>query len=355
MGWSLKVAMDETKVLEPVYTGFYRTIFHFLVEFTVLLAVIVIVSGLLSVPIKRLAELAKKLATGDLDVHIGGFWFSKEIDQLAQTFDKMGNELKSSIDQRVKEESTRKIVEEELAIARRIQASLLPRVFPPYPERKEFDIHAMNEPAEFVAGDFFDFFLIDPDTLAFVVADVSGHGIPAAMFMAISRTIIRTFASPKRSPSEVIDHVNRMLNSDNEDMMFVTMFYGHYNIVTGELIYVNAGHDPPYIIRKDSHLEELPGTGPLVAAFEYASYEEQTVRMEPGDLLVAFTDGVTEAHSTNDDVMYGRERLEQLLEDARERSVESICNRVYTDADEFVGRENLHDDVTIFVLRRNER
>ena len=352
-GWHLKLAMDETKVLEPVYESIYGTIRHFLVEFTVIFIVIIFVSSRLAIPIKRLAAFARKLAAGDLDAHAGDIRFAKEIDQLSHTFDKMVVDLKSNIAQRIKEEAVRQVVEGELKAARRIQASLLPRIFPPFPEQKEFDLHAMNEPVAFIAGDFFDFFFIKPDTLAFVIADVSGHGVPAALFMAVSRTIMRTFSTPERSPREVIDHVNRVLNTDNDDMMFVTLFYGHYDIKTGDLTYVNAGHNPPYIVSKDGRLETLSATGSLVATFEDISYDEQTIRMEPGDLLVTYTDGVTEAHSGKDHHLYGEERLEQLLYEIRNESVEEICDQIYRDADQFAEHE-CQDDVTILVLRRNE-
>ena len=353
MGWTLKIAMDENIVLEPVYASMRHTILHFLIEFTVILVVIIIVAGRLTAPIKRLAAFARKLASGDLDAKVGDVRLASEIDQLARTFDKMVVDLKANIEQRINEETVRQVMEGELQAARRIQASLLPRTFPPFPERKEFDLHAMNKAVAVVAGDFFDFFFIKPDTLAFVIADVSGHGIPAAMFMAVSRTAIRTFATPERSPHEIIDQVNRVLSVDNDDMMFVTLFYGHYDTGTGELTYVNAGHDPPYIVRKDGRLEALQATGPLVGSFGDVSYKEHTVRLESGDLLVTFTDGITEAHSSQDNVLYGVERLEQLLCEIREESVAAICDRIYNDADQFAEHE-CQDDVTLLVLRRNE-
>jgi len=352
-GWTLKAAMDEKVVLEPVYASVYYTVHYFFVEFSVILLVIVLVTGRLVVPIKRLAGFARRLSAGDLDAKVGKIRFSKEIDQLASTFDKMVDDLKSNIERRIQEETTRKTVERELQSARKIQASLLPRTFPPFPDRNEFDLHALNEAVAVIAGDFFDFYFIKPDTLAFVIADVSGHGIPAALFMAVSRTAIRTFATPNHSPQEIINQVNRVLSTDNDAMMFVTLFYGHYNVKTGELTYVNAGHNPPYIVRKDGRLETLQATGPLVAALEDIAFTERSVRLEPGDLLVTYTDGVTEAHSTRDNVLYGPERLEQLLAEIRGESVATICNRIHRAADQFADHE-CHDDVTLLVLRRNE-
>ena len=352
-GWTLKVALDETYVLEPVYAAVYHTVVLFLAQFAVILTIIIIVARQLTVPIKRLAVFARKLAGGDLTVRMGGSRFSKEIDQLANTFDQMVIDLKFNIEQRIKVETTQNILEGELKAARSIQASLLPHVFPPFPERKELDIYAMNEPVAFIAGDFFDFFFVEPDTLAFVIADVSGHGVPAALFMAVSRTIIRTFSTPDRCPHEIIEQVNRVLCEENEDLMFVTLFYGHYNVQTGELTYVNAGHDRPYIVRTDGHLEALASTGPLVAIFKDTSYEEQTVHLEANDLFLAFTDGVTEAQLNENAVMYGVERLERLLRKCRGESVEAICDRIYRDVDAFSGHV-CQDDVTLFALRRNE-
>ena len=352
-GWSLKVAMDESLVFEPVYASIYHTILHFLVEFSVILIVIVVVAGRLTAPIKRLATTAGRLAAGDLDAHVGDVRFAVEINQMALAFDKMVDDLKSSIEQRIREESARRAVESELKAARRIQASLLPRVFPPFPDRTEFDLHATNEPVAVVAGDFFDFFFIGPNTLVLILADVSGHGIPASLFMAVSRTVIRKLAVPERSPREIIDNVNQVLSRDNDDTMFVTLFYGHYDTKTGELTYVNAGHDPPYVVRPNGSLETLPATGPLVAAFEAVSYEEQTVRLDCGDVLVMFTDGVTEAHSSRNNILYGVERLERLLRELRSESVTEICGRICRAVDDFSEHER-QDDTTLLVLRRNE-
>ena len=351
-GWTLKVAMDEEVILKPVYENIYHTVLYFFVEFVIILFVIVFVAGRLTMPIKQLAQSAKKLAAGDLDARVGEIRFAKEIDQLAQTFDKMVVDLKSNVERRIVEETARRTVETELQAARRIQASLLPRVFPPFPDRNDIDLYATNEPAEFIAGDFFDFFFVEPDTLAFVIADVSGHGIPAALFMAVSRTAIRNFAVAEWSPHEIIEHVNRVLSVDNDDMMFVTLFYGHYSVQTGELTYVNAGHNPPYIVRKDGCLEKLAATGPLVASFEDSSYKEKTVRLENGDLLVTFTDGVTEAHSSTDLILYGEERLERFICEIRDEPVKEVCDRINSDVACFAKGER-QDDVTLLVLRCN--
>lgn len=351
-GWILLAATPESAILQPIYTRLWKQ--HALVFLALLVVVggITYISARLAGSLRRLTDLAEELARGNLDARIRGKRPNDEIGRLASVFDKMVLDLKSNIEQRIKEESVRKTVEGELRVARRIQASLLPRIFPPFPHRKEFDLHAMNEPSTFIAGDFFDFFFMDQDTLTLVMADVSGHGVPSAMFMAVSRTAIRNFTIPGRPPHEIMEQANTVLNMDNDDMMFVTVFYAHYNVVTGRLTYVNAGHNPPYLLRSDGTVEKLESTGPLLAAFDGVPFEEQTVELGPGDVLVTFTDGVTEAYAEEDDILFGEERFEQLIREIRNDPVETICDEIYEAVDRFSKQER-HDDVTLLVLRRN--
>ena len=349
----LMASIPESQVLAPVYARLTHSIFVFFITLSVLSTLLIIVSFLLTAPIKRLAAFARKLAAGDLNAHVGDVRLAKEIDQLAHTLDKMVIDLQSNIERRIQEETARQAVERDLKAAQRIQESLLPRLFPPFPDRSEFDLYATCKPAAFVAGDFFDFFFIDPHTLVFLIADVSGHGIAASLFMAVSRTAIRNSSVPERLPHEIIVNVNQLLCADNDDKMFVTLFYGHYNTATGELTYVNAGHNPPYIVRKDGNLETLSATGPLVAAFEDISYDSHAVLLEVGDVLVTFTDGVTEAHSSQDNILYGDERLESLLGVIHREPVMEICDRIYREADQFAKHEQ-NDDITLLTLRRNE-
>lgn len=351
-GWSLMAAIPESKIMNPLYVQLRYAMAGFLLVFLIITVIIVYVSYRITTPIKRLSLFAGELAEGNLDAHVGDLRLQDEIGQLALALDTMASRLKSNIEQRVKEETARKNVENELRIARRIQASLLPRIFPPFPERKEFELHALNEPAAYIAGDFFDFFFIDPDTLALVIADVSGHGIPAAMFMAVARTAIRNFSVRGFSTVEIMQHVNRVLNTDNDDMVFVTAFYGHYSVSRGRLAYVNAGHNPPYLVRKNGALEKLEPTGPLLATFEEISYTEGTARLEPDDLLLLFTDGVTEAHTTANNELFGERRLEHLLNEVRNDPVETICNKIYATVENYSRRER-HDDVTLLALKRN--
>jgi sigma-B regulation protein RsbU (phosphoserine phosphatase) len=348
-GWSLLAVMEEDEVMEPVYHRLMRELGILVTGLIVIIGIIVFVSVHITRPIGKLTRGTKELAEGNLDVQVEGVSSHDEIGQLAGTFNKMVSDLKANVDARVREESARKAVEGELKVARGIQASLLPRIFPPFPDRREFTLHAVNEPAKFMAGDFFDFFFINEETLAVVMADVSGKGVPAAMFMAVARTAIRSFTGPGQTPAEILKHVNDVMVRDNDNMMFVTVFYGFYNIRSGEFVYVNAGHNPPYVLRREGKLDTLQPTGPILSVLEDATYTNDQTRLEPGEVLVLFTDGVTEADRDGD--LYGEERFEKLLGSIADRSVEKICQDIIDAVVDYGGKE-LRDDVTVLALRR---
>ncbi|MGL4595545.1 MAG: SpoIIE family protein phosphatase [Thermoguttaceae bacterium] len=351
--WFLMASIDESTILEPVYASLFRSFAFGLFVLFVTIGILFVASYRITAPLKKLVSFARELAQGNLDAKVGKIpETTLEISKLMHAFDKMVIDLKSNIEKRIAEETARKSVEGELRVARRIQASLLPRIFPPFPDRPEFDLFAMNEPSAFVAGDFYDYFFIDHDNLAIVIADVSGHGVPAAMFMAVTRTAIRNFSVSGYSPKQIVTRVNEVLSENNDDAMFVTLFYGHYNVKTGDLCYVNAGHNPPYIIRENGTLTSLPSTGPIAAVIPGAIYSEETISLEPEELLFTFTDGLTEAHSETNNDFYGEARLEALIVGASSEPVEPMCRTVYETINQFCLEER-HDDMTLMVLKRH--
>jgi phosphoserine phosphatase RsbU/P len=187
-------------------------------------------------------------------------------------------------------------IRHELEIASNIQQAILPRTFPAFPERKDFDLFAAMLPAREVGGDFYDFFLIDNDRLGFVIGDVSGKGVPAAIFMAMSRTLLKATALAGARPAECLQRVNRVLCLDNSSEMFVTVFYGILDTRTGAIEYGNGGHNPPYLLRANGEIEALESTGGMVlGAIEDVSYRSKTVALRPGDGIFLYTDGITEA------------------------------------------------------------
>jgi sigma-B regulation protein RsbU (phosphoserine phosphatase) len=208
-------------------------------------------------------------------------------------------------------------------------------------------------PAKEIAGDFYDFFLLSPDVLSLLIADVSGKGIPAAMFMAVTRTIIRNLEKEGMSPAQILDRANELLCEDNPQSMFVTIFIAHYNTKTGQLLYANGGHNPPYRLSEDGTLHEFEcATEPMMGVFEGQEYSDKEVALDPGDYLVLYTDGVTEAHAP-DGHMFGEERFENLLHGHASESPEKICKDVLETVDNFQ-MQHRFDDVTLLILRRNQ-
>ncbi len=241
----------------------------------------------------------------------------------------------------------------DLALAAEIQLAILPATFPPFEEYKgHMDIYASMKPAKDVGGDFYDFFKIDEDHIGFTIADVSGKGVPAAIFMAVSHTLLRFAGRKTLDVVSVISESNDVLARESFDSMFVTLFYGIYDVRTGAIHYVNAGHNPPYVLRQGGTLEPLPASRNIcLGVIEHYEFKADTLELKPGDAIVTFTDGVTEACSATNE-LYGEERLETLLRSNKDASaqqmVTSINEAVRIHAD---GTEQ-SDDITILVLKR---
>lgn len=239
-------------------------------------------------------------------------------------------------------------IDAELAFAKAIQHSALPSVFPPYPNRKEFGIWAQMDTAKEVGGDFYDFYLVDEDTLAFLVADVSGKGIPAAMFMMTAKTLLKSYAESGMEVNEVLTHANNKLCEGNDAGMFVTAWMGFLNTKTGALSYANAGHNPPLIRHADgtvTYLKSRPGL--VLAGMEGIRYRKNELQLAPGDVLYLYTDGVTEATDLHNE-LYGEDRLLKTVEQNADPQL--LCDRVKADVDAFVGQAPQFDDITMLTL-----
>lgn len=242
-------------------------------------------------------------------------------------------------------------IQQELGIAARIQQSMLPRTFPPFPGREEFELYATMFAAKEVGGDFYDFFLIDEHRLGFVIADVSGKGVPAAIFMAVSRTLLRATALEKLPPGKCLEYVNAALSSDSDTTMFVTVFYGILHTDTGEVEFCIGGHNPPYLFSANGRVQVLDApTHMLLGVLSDVPYETHRLKLEPGEGMFLFTDGVTEAMDAND-VLYSEERLEEVLQKFRDRSADEMVREVVTDVRKHAGDAPQSDDITVLVLR----
>lgn len=275
-----------------------------------------------------------------------------EVGRLASATIQMVHKLQDYIENIKRFTAARERLESELSIARNIQMSFLPKQFPPYPDKKEFDLYAQLEPAREVGGDLYDFFLLDEDHLFVSVGDVSGKGVPSALFMAVTKTLFKGMAHPRLEPSAIVARVNNELRESNEALMFVTLFCGVLNIRTGAFQYANAGHNPPIIIRKGrppSLLEIPPGFVLGVEAFEYTS---QTIDLQPGDQILLYTDGVTEAMNAAKQC-FGEaallDTLQQLDDHSPQHTVETLMAAVHA----YAAGEPQSDDVTILSVVYN--
>jgi sigma-B regulation protein RsbU (phosphoserine phosphatase) len=242
-------------------------------------------------------------------------------------------------------------MEEELNVGRDIQMSMVPQKFPAFPDRDEFSIHAALHPAREVGGDFYDFFFIDENRLCFCVGDVSGKGVPAALFMAVARTLIKARANDDKSTASILTRVNDEISRDNKAYMFVTLFVGILDTVTGEMVYTNAGHNPTYIRKADGNLERLDTLhGPVVGAREGLAYKEDRVRVAKGDTLLMYTDGVTEARNPEKE-FFEEQRLKELLSGQEFDSAEAVVEKTVAAVKQFEDGADQFDDITVMALQ----
>lgn len=266
-------------------------------------------------------------------------------------FDDLSNDINSTVDtlkRYISDAAAR--IDAELAYAKAIQHSALPSIFPPYPNRNEFSIFATMQTAKEVGGDFYDFYFVDEETLAFLVADVSGKGIPAAMFMMTAKTLLKSYAEAGMSVEEVLTNANEKLCQGNEAGMFVTAWMGFLNTKTGKIAYANAGHNPPLVKHADGSFEYLRvRSGLVLAGMEGIRYRKNELQLSPGDVLYLYTDGVTEATDLHNE-LYGEERLRHVLNNNENADPEQICNTVHADVDGFVGEAAQFDDITMLAI-----
>ncbi|HJC01179.1 MAG TPA: SpoIIE family protein phosphatase [Candidatus Flavonifractor merdavium] len=296
-----------------------------------------------------------ELAAGTATVNVPEIRTGDEVEELADSFRKMEEDMISYIRSFMKITAEKERIGAELNVATQIQADMLPRIFPAFPERQEFDIYATMNPAKEVGGDFYDFFLVDDDHLAVVIADVSGKGVPAALFMVIAKTLIKNHAQNKETPGEVFTHTNEQLCEGNDAGLFVTAWMGILQISTGHFVYVNAGHNPPLLRRAGGSFEWLKSRpGFVLAGMEGVRYRENEMELAPGDVLYLYTDGVTEATDVHQQ-LFGEERLQAALNEQPMLPVNQMLSKIKGCIGAFVGEAEQFDDITMLGLEYLKR
>lgn len=275
-----------------------------------------------------------------------------DLDDLNVTIEKAVEQIEY-IKNSQKEHTQLESLKSDLAVAREIQHAILPRIFPPFPENEnELDLAALMEPAKDVGGDFYDFFRLDEDHIGLVMADVSGKGIPAAIFMAVSRTLVRTVGMQGYTPEETLRKSNELLASESVDCMFVTVFYAIYNIKTGDIQYCNGGHNSPYILRANGTIEQLPvSPNGIVGVIEGLEYKGAETHLDAGDTIVMYTDGVNEAINIQEEE-YGDARMEETLKALNGKTCREVIDGQLASVKAFAGEAEQSDDITIMAVRR---
>jgi len=312
---------------------------------------LIFIARSISRPITELAGAAQEVAAGRLDVRLEPRAPVAEVRNLTHAFNKMTRDLQMRMQELRYTTTIKERLEGELQAARSIQMSLLPKTFPAFPERTDFDIHAIVRPAREVGGDFYDFYFIDEDRLCALIGDVSGKGIPAALFMAVTKTLFKANASPTCSPAETLARVNRELCNESEAGMFVTLLYVFLDIRTGELQLCNAGHHPPLLISVRGEVTALSGqAGMALGLLPDIEYPVLSRQMQPGDTLFLFTDGVTEAVNENRE-FFSNERLHAAVAATHREPVHGITRRVIQEVRGFSAERDQTDDISVLALR----
>lgn len=272
-----------------------------------------------------------------------------EISTLAKSVEKMSLDMHHYIEDLTNATAEKERLGAELNVAKKIQAEMLPRVFPPYENHKEVELFASMEPAKEVGGDFYDFYMIDDDHFALVVGDVSGKGVPAALFMVITKTLLKDTAAHELDPSKIFEHVNSILCEGNESGLFVTCWMGILTLSTGELKFSNAGHNAPIIVQKGEikYLTTKPNL--MLACMEGIPYTTHTTKIEKGDQLFIYTDGVTEATNMYNE-LYGEKRLLTVMKAGIGKTPRDVLDIVRDDINNFVQDAPQFDDITMLEM-----
>jgi sigma-B regulation protein RsbU (phosphoserine phosphatase) len=304
----------------------------------------------LTKPLTKFAKSARKIAGGNFNVALPQIKTNDEMQELHNSFEYMQKALADYIEHLKETTSAKEKIESELRIAKEIQMGMIPHIFPPFPSISELDLYAMLEPAKEVGGDLYDFFLIDDKHLCFAIGDVSGKGVPASLFMAVTRTLLRSLAPKQQSTKAITEALNKSLSVGNESSMFVTFFLAILDIETGEIRYTNAGHNPPLLLRGNGEISYFDITKDIpVGLFEDYTYSEMVMQVSPNDRIFMYTDGITEAENQQEE-LYGEKRLKQFLTANPSFEPSELVTGVEEDVKKHVDGNVQSDDLTMLCV-----
>ncbi len=353
-GWSVAMVCPNRDIYENTGRLVIILGITMFVALVILFLLVYFVITKMMKPLQLFSESAGKIAEGDFNAPLPKIKYKDEMYRLRESFRYMQTSLTDYIDKLKETTSIKEHIESELNIAREIQMSMVPKTFPAFPGRSDIDIYASMQTAREVGGDLYDFFIED-DKLYFAVGDVSGKGVPASLFMAVTRSIFRSVAASAASPGAIISAMNNAMCDGNDANMFVTVFVGIVNLSTLEMIYSNAGHNPPILIRNNDAAEFIDVdscTGIPIGLFENQDYSDSSMKLSCSDTLVLYTDGLTEAENKSAE-LYGDDRLLSVLskEGTSSLNVRNLLENLLADVEGHVAGAAQSDDLTVMVMK----
>ncbi len=350
MRWGMVTKIDTAEAFAPISR--LRRVLILISAMTIVLVVLaaVMVARSISGPVRRLTRLTGAVAGGDLEQKVE-VSTRNEIGELAESFNQMTGRLKTSMEQLRVTTAAKERIESELDIAREIQMSMVPKMFPPFPDREEMDIFATIRPARQVGGDLYDFFFLDRNRFCFLIGDVSGKGVPASLFMAVAKTLLKANAQSRDQPNLILERANQELCQGNDTCMFVTLFLAILDLSNGRLDYGNSGHNPPVLLRAGRGPELMSmDKNMALGVMEGMSYTSGSIELGPGEAIFLYTDGVTEAVGPGDE-LFGEARLLAALDAAGGGDSRNTIAAVSQEVDRFCAGQPQADDITMLMLR----
>ncbi len=348
--WSIGVIYPDDEMFASLRRINLILIVLLIIGLTLLSVFIVKIVHIITNPLKHLADAARLVAAGNFYTQLPGIHTHDEMEELGDSFAFMQKELAAYIVSLKDTTAAKEKIESELRIAREIQMAMIPHIFPPFPDLPQIDVFAVLKSAKEVGGDLYDFFVIDGNKFCFAIGDVSGKGVPASLFMAVTRTLVRSISDREVSPSIIMSTLNKSLSDNNESCMFVTFFLGVLDLNSGELKYTNAGHNPPVFIRGNGEVVMFEKSSYIpVGLYENFVYGESSILMNAGDKIFLYTDGVSEAENCNN-LLFGEENMLQIIHDNANSTPRDLVQKMENGVAAHVNGHTQSDDITMMTI-----
>ncbi|MBL0225127.1 MAG: SpoIIE family protein phosphatase [Geobacteraceae bacterium] len=349
-GWTLAVVFPESELLANVTRLSITMMLMGLTGILLLTLAVISIARSITKPLRSLAAATHVMASGNFDLELPPVKSNDEVGVLARDFQMMKESLKEYIKNLTETTAAKERIQSELNVATDIQASLLPRLFPAFPDRPEFDIFASMDPAKEVGGDFYDFFFIDQNNLCFLIADVAGKGVPAALYMMVAKTLLKSEGQRLGEPGQILSCVNNILAADNDSCMFATVFCAILDTRNGEVRFANAGHNPPLIMDSGGVRYMTLKSGFVLGPMPDTDYATEHLSMLPGDTLFLYTDGVNEATNFADE-LFGEPQLLAALQNGPKEELKEIVHNIRTEVTRHANGAPQSDDVTMVAIK----